>query len=375
MKIKAAVVHEKSGQFLIEEINLDNPRDDEVVVRIVASGLCHTDLVAREQYLPFPLPAVLGHEGAGIVEKVGARVKKVIPGDHVVSSYLSCGACSSCMKGLPAYCLNFFPCNFSGTRMDGSSTMSKDGQTIYGAFLGQSSFASHALITERNLVRVSKEVPLEKLSPLGCGIQTGAGGVMNSLQVRPGSSIAVFGMGSVGLSAVMAAVVVGSTTIVAVDINAERLKIAKDLGATHIINSGKVNPVEEILKITGNGVNYSLECTGIPDVLSQALDCLMLTGVCGLIGVAPFGSRVSLDCQNILNGRTVRGIVEGDSIPDIFIPQLIDLYVQGRFPFDRIITFYPFDQINQAAEDSEKGKIVKAVLRLKGNNLKGSNIV
>jgi aryl-alcohol dehydrogenase len=375
MKIKAAVVREKSGKFLIEEIDLDNPRDDEVLVRMTASGICHTDLVAREQYLPFPLPAVLGHEGAGVVEKAGAKVKKVAQGDHVVTSYLSCGTCSSCVRGMTANCLSFFPCNFSGSRLDGSPTMSKDGQAVFGSFFGQSSFATHALIGERNIVKVSKELALEKLAPLGCGIQTGAGGVINSLQVKPASSIAVFGMGSVGLSAILAAVVVGSTTIIAVDVNENRLKIAKELGATHTINSHQTNPVEEIQQITGGGALYSLECTGIPDVLSQALDCLAYTGVAGLIGVAPFGSRVSLDCQSILNGRTIKGIVEGDSNPDVFIPQLIDLYIKGRFPFDRIITFYPFDQINQAAEDSEKGKIVKAVLRLKGNNFKGNNIV
>jgi aryl-alcohol dehydrogenase len=375
MKIKAAVVREKSGKFLIEEIDLDNPRDDEVIVRMTASGICHTDLVAREQYLPFPLPAVLGHEGAGVVEKVGAKVKKVAQGDHVVTSYLSCGTCSSCVRGMTANCLSFFPCNFSGSRLDGSPTMSKDGQAVFGSFFGQSSFATHALIGERNIVKVSKELSLEKLAPLGCGIQTGAGGVINSLQVKPASSIAVFGMGSVGLSAILAAVVVGSTTIIAVDVNENRLKIAKELGATHTINSHQTNPVEEIQQITGGGALYSLECTGIPDVLSQALDCLAYTGVAGLIGVAPFGSRVSLDCQSILNGRTIKGIVEGDSNPDVFIPQLIDLYIKGRFPFDRIITFYPFDQINQAAEDSEKGKIVKAVLRLKGNNFMGNNIV
>ena len=363
MKIKAAVVREKSGPFVLEEIELDDPRDDEILVRIVASGLCHTDLVVRDQYLPSPLPAVLGHEGAGVVEKVGSRVKKVVPGDHVVSSYLSCGSCSSCLSGLPAYCLSWFPLQFSGSRTDGSTTMRKRGQSIHGSFFGQSSFASHALMTERNVVKVNMDVPLEKLAPLGCGVQTGAGGVMKSLKVAPGSSIAVFGMGSVGLSAVMAAKAVGSTTIIAVDVNAGRLKVAKKLGATHLVNSKKVKPVEEIQKITGNGAQYSLECTGIPDVLSQGLDCLALTGVCGLIGVAPFGSKVSLDCQNILNGRTVRGIVEGDSIPDIFIPQLIDLHTQGRFPFDKMLSFYSLDQINEAAEDSEKGKVIKAVIQ------------
>lgn len=362
MKIKAAVVREKSGPFQIEDIELDDPRENEVVVRIVASGLCHTDLVARDQYMPVPLPGVFGHEGAGIVERVGSRVLKVAPGDHVVSSYLSCGTCTSCLRGLPANCLNFAPCNFSGSRPDGSQTMSKDGKTIFGSFFGQSSFASHALINERNLVKVSKDMPLERLAPLGCGIQTGAGGVMNSLQVKPASSIAVFGMGSVGLSAIMAAFAVGATTIIAIDVNDGRLKLARELGATHIVNSKATNPVEEIRGIVGGGVLYSLECTGIPEVLSQALDCLAYTGVAGLIGVAPFGSRVSLDCQNILNGRTIKGIVEGDSNPDVFIPQLLELYTKSRFPFDRLITFYSFDQINQAAEDSEKGKTLKAVL-------------
>lgn len=363
MKIKAAVVREKSGPFLIEEIELDDPRENEVLVRIVASGLCHTDLVARDQYMPIPLPGVFGHEGAGVVEKIGSRVTKVIPGDHVVSTYLSCGTCSSCLNGQPANCLDFFPCNFSGSRTDGSQTMKKDGEIIFGSFFGQSSFASHALISERNLVKVNKALPLEKLAPLGCGIQTGAGGVINSLRVKPGTSIAVFGMGSVGLSAIMASYAVGSTTIIAVDMVEDRLKLAKELGATHIINSKEANPVEEVQKITGGGVLYSLECTGVPDVLSQALDCLAYTGIAGLIGVAPFGSRVSLDCQNILNGRTIKGIVEGDSNPDIFIPQLLELYRQSRFPFDRLITFYTLDQINEAAEDSEKGKTLKAVLR------------
>jgi aryl-alcohol dehydrogenase len=363
MKIKAAVVREKSGPFLMEEVELDDPRDNEVVVRVAGSGLCHTDLVARDQYLPFPLPAVFGHEGSGIVERTGARVQKVKPGDHVVLSYLSCGACTSCLKGMPTYCLNFFPSNFMGTRLDGSHTMKKDGKPIHGAFFGQSSFATHLIATERNLVKVDEDAPLEKLGPLGCGVQTGAGGVMNSLKASAGSSIAIFGMGSVGLSAVMAAAVVGCTKIIGVDLNGGRLELAKQFGATHTINSAATEPIEAILVLTGGGVQYSLECTGVPDVLSQALDCLTLTGVCGLIGVAPFGSRASLDCQNILNGRTVRGIVEGDSIPDIFIPQLIELYRQGRFPFDKMITMYSLDQINEAAEDSEKGRTLKAVLR------------
>lgn len=364
MKIKAAVVWEKAGPFVLENLDLDEPRDDEVLVRVVGAGVCHTDLVARDQYLPVPLPVVLGHEGAGIVEKVGSRVTKVAPGDHVTMSYVACGVCNSCKKGRPTHCATWFFSNIvAGARPDNSVTMRKGKEPIHGSFFGQSSFANFALASERNIVKVPDDLPLEIMGPLGCGVQTGAGGVINSLAARPGSSIAVFGTGSVGLSAIMAALVCGCTTIIAVDINNQRLKTAKKFGATHLINSGKTNPVEGIMAITGGGADYALECSGIPAVLRQAVDSLGWGGVCGLIGAAPAGSEVSLDMLTVLNGRTVKGIVEGDSIPDVFIPQLIDLYRQGRFPFDRMITLYPFDQINKAAEDSEKGRVIKAVIR------------
>jgi len=363
MKIKAAVVREKGGPFVLEEVELDEPRPDEVLVRIASSGLCHTDLVARMQYLPIPLPGVFGHEGAGVVEKVGNQVKKVKPGDHVATSFMSCGVCTNCKKGIPAWCSEFRRLNFGGRRPDGSATMKKGGETIYGSFFGQSTFATHALVNERNAIKVQSDVPLEILSPMGCGIQTGAGGVINTLKAKPGSSIAIFGIGSVGLSAIMAAVVSGCTTIIGIDVVEERLKLAKEFGATDIIDSSKVNPVEQIQKITGVGIEFTLECTGIPKVFRQAVDSLMMGGTCGLIGVAPVGVEVNLEMQVILDGRTIRGIVEGDCISDLFIPQLIDLYKQGRFPFDRLLKFYSLEQINEAAEDSEKGKTLKAILR------------
>jgi len=219
------------------------------------------------------------------------------------------------------------------------------------------------LVSDRSVVKVPNDVPLEILSPLGCGIQTGAGAVMNTLKPSPGSAIAVFGIGSVGLSAIMAAVVCGCTKIIALDIVDERLKLAMEFGATHSINSGKLNAVEEIQKLTGGGIEYTLECTGNPKVLRQAVDCLMLGGTCGLIGVAPMGVEASLDMQTLLDARTVRGVIEGDCNPELFIPQLIDLYKQGKFPFDRLIKFYSLEQINEAAEDSEKGKTLKPVLK------------
>jgi aryl-alcohol dehydrogenase len=365
MEIKAAVVFETGGKFSIEQLELSEPRDDEVLVRIVGVGICHTDLGARDGHLPIPPPpSVFGHEGAGVVEKVGARVTKVKPGDHVVLAWDCCGACTSCKAGRDSYCLNFFLHNFHGARPDGSATLRKGDQVIHGSFFCQSSFADFALANERNVVKVPDDVPLEVLAPMGCGVMTGAGAVMNALQPRPGASIAVFGVGTVGTSAILAAVVCGCTTIIAVDVNAERLELAKELGATHIVNAAEVDPVETIRDMTGGGARFSLECVGNPRVLRQAVDVLPRLGVCGLLGVVPPGTEVGLDMDLLMNGRTVKGIIEGDAIPDLFIPKLIELYSQGRFPFDRLITFYPFDEINRAVKDMEAGRVIKPVLRL-----------
>jgi aryl-alcohol dehydrogenase len=364
MEIKAAVTLEKSSKFKIMPLQLSDPKEEEILVRIIAVGICHTDLAGRDQHLPIPLPSVFGHEGAGIVEKVGARVTKVKPGDHVALSWMYCGTCPSCRSGRDPYCTNFLALNFSGARPDGTTTLRNGDQVIHGSFFGQSSFADYALVDARNAVKVPKDVPLEILGPMGCGIQTGAGAVMNSLQAEPGTSIAIFGVGPVGMSAVLGAVVCGCTTIIAVDISPGRLKMAKELGATHTINASEVDPVKAILDLTGGGPNYSLECVGNPAVFRQAVDVLPILGVCGLAGVVPPGTEVTLNMDLIMNGRTVRGIIEGDVIPDLFIPKLIELYKQGKFPFDRMITFYPFKEINRAVEDMEKGLVIKPVLKL-----------
>jgi len=363
MQVEAAVVREKSGAFTLELVELDEPRPDEVLVRIVAVGVCHTDLACRDQHFPVPLPCVFGHEGAGVVEKVGSAVIKVQPGDHVVLSFRSCGTCPQCLCGKPGYCLDLYRFNFSGGRADGSCTHRIQSEQIHGSFFSQSSFASYALAHQTNTVKVPRDVPIELLGPLGCGIQTGAGGVMNSLHPNAGSSIAIFGCGSVGLSAVMAAVVSGCATIIAVDVQDSRLKLAQELGATHTVHAGQVDAVKAIQSFTGHGVYYSLECTGLPNVLRQAVDCLTLTGVCGLIGVAPLGVECALDMNSILFGRTVRGIIEGDSVPDVFIPRMIELFRQGRFPIDKLIKLYPLRAINDTVRDIERGAVVKAVLQ------------
>ncbi|HEY0180637.1 MAG TPA: NAD(P)-dependent alcohol dehydrogenase, partial [Dokdonella sp.] len=333
-RIKAAVVREKGGAFRIEPVELEDPRADEVLVRIAGVGMCHTDLVVRDQYFPTPLPAVLGHEGSGVVAKVGAAVTKVKPGDHVVLSYASCGACANCQAGRYGYCNDLYGRNFSGGRPDGTSPCrDAHGGRVSACFFSQSSFGEYALATERNVVKIADDVPLELMGPLGCGIQTGAGAVINALKPGAGTSIAIFGAGSVGLAATMAARVVGCARIIVVDLNAQRLALARELGATHVIDAGREDAVAAIQALTGDGAQYSLECTGLPKVARQAVDCLRLTGVCGVIGVAPLGTEVSLDMNGILFGRTVRGIIEGDSVADVFIPQLIELWKQGRFPF------------------------------------------
>jgi len=297
------------------------------------------------------------------VEKVGARVTKVKPGDHVVLAWDYCGTCSSCKQGQELYCMNFFLHNFHGARPDGTTTLQKGDQEIHGSFFSQSSFSNYALANERNVVKVREDIPLEILAPMGCGVMTGAGAVMNSLKVTPGSSIAVFGVGPVGMSAILAAVVCGCTTIIAVDIKPERLKAAKELGATHTINADEIDPVKTILDLTDGGAQFSLECVGNPKVLRQAVDVLPRLGVCGLTGVVPPGTEVSLDMDLIMNGRTVRGVLGGDAVADLFIPKLVELYHQDRFPFDKMITYYPFEEINKAVEDMEMGSVVKPVLR------------
>jgi len=365
MKITAALVREKEQPFSIEELELEEPRAGEILVRVAGVGVCHTDLIVRDQWYPVPLPAVLGHEGAGVVEVVGAGVTKVQAGDRVALSFAHCGWCSSCLIGKPSYCLTFFERNFGGSRLDGSIALSRNGEAVHSHFFGQSSFATHALATERNVVKVPDDAPLELLGPLGCGVQTGAGAVLNVLRPDAGATVAVFGAGAVGLSAIMAAVISGCTTIVGVDIKPNRLELARELGATHVVNGAETDAVEEIKGVTGSGVDYSLDSTGVPTVFRQAVDALAPLGMCGIVGAPPLGTEANLDWNDIMiPGKTVRGIVEGDAVPDIFIPRLIDLYAKGRFPFDRLVKFYDLDQINEAADDAEEGNTLKPVLRM-----------
>ena len=363
MKTKAAVAFEKEQPLVITEIDIDEPRAGEVRVRLVASGVCHTDAIVRDQWYPTPLPAVLGHEGAGIVDAVGPGVTKVAAGDKVLMSFAHCGECANCATGRPGYCQGFFGANFGGRRDDGSSSYSLDGQQISSHFFGQSSFAAFANIPVNSIVKVPDSAPLEILAPLGCGIQTGAGAGLNTLAPVAGSSIAIFGAGAVGLSGLLGAVIAGCTTIIAVDVHDNRLEFAKTLGATHTVNAAKENVVERIQEITGGGVNYALETTGVPAVFTNMTYALTVRGHAAVVGAAALGTNANFDIGSLLPmGITVTMVVEGDSVPSSFIPKLVDLYERGLFPFDKLVKAYPFDQINEAFDDSAKGITYKPVV-------------
>jgi aryl-alcohol dehydrogenase len=310
-----------------------------------------------------PLPAVLGHERSGIVEAVGSAVGGVGSGDHVVMTWSSCGKCRFCIRSHPTSCEKLFELNFGCSRPDSSSAiLDQHSHTLHGHFFGQSSFSSFAVASERNVVKVTKEVPIELLGPLGCGIQTGAGAALNALKVWPGARLAVFGVGAVGLSAVMAARVAGASMIIANDVAPRRLELALELGATHVINSREADPVATIRELAPGGADFSIESSGRPAVLRQAIDALGKRRTCGVVGAPPIG-KVSFDINHILVGeQSILGIIEGNCVPQVFIPELIELYRQGMFPFDKLVKFYPFDQINEAARDSESGVTLKPIL-------------
>jgi len=356
-KIRAAVLRKQDGPLKIETLRMEGPQETEVLIRTVASGVCHTDISMVHHWEMDDGPLVLGHEGAGIVELTGKDVKAVKPGDHVVLSYQSCGSCSQCKSGRPTKCRRFYELNFGFHRLDGSNALESSG--VRGHFFGQSSFSSHILATERNLVKISKKLPLRLLAPLGCGIQTGAGTVMNMLRVRKGESIAMFGAGAVGLAAVMAARVVGADPIIAVDITDSRLRLALELGATHVIDSRTADVAAGINGIAAGGVDYVLEMTGNPGLMRLAVEVIKKGGTAAYFtgsGVPDF----------VPKGKKAVAVVEGDSVPQLFIPKLIRLYRAGRFPFDRLLTFYDFKDINRAMKDSRNGKSIKPVLCMSG---------
>ncbi len=364
MKATAAIVRQVGGPFQIEDIDVAEPRDSEVRVKMVGVGMCHTDLVARDGF-PVPMPIVLGHEGSGIVEAIGPDVKGLEVGDHVVLSFNSCAACPTCDDHQPAYCHNFLAENFAGVRLaDGSSPLSQDGEIVHGAFFGQSSFGTYAIANERNTVKVDKDLPLEILGPLGCGIQTGAGAAVLSVGLKAGQSLAIFGGGAVGLSALLGARAIGAGLVIVVEPNAARGELALELGATHVINPKETTDVLAAIKeLSGGGVNHALDTTGIPDVIAVAVETTITHGTVGLIAVPPPEAMLPANMMSMLmRGTIIKYITEGDADPQTFIPQMIAWYREGKFPFDRLIKKFGFAQINEAAKASEDGSAIKPLL-------------
>jgi len=369
VKARAAICRGKDQAFDFREVDLDDLRPDEILVRIVASGICHTDLAVRDGQIPVALPAVLGHEGAGIVEQVGSAVTVAQPGDKVIMSFNSCGHCPSCDHSAPTYCYNFFQENWAGNREDGTYPVQIDGNGLNANFFGQSSFATYAISHQRNTVKVPADLdhlPLESLGPIGCGLMTGAGAILRSLQVRSGMPIAVAGAGTVGIAGIMAAKIAGASPIIAIDINDGRLALAKELGATHTINA-KTDVSAAIAEICPVGLGYAFDTTGRTEIIETLFGHLAPKGQLGIVGASDPQDTLSFNESAFMGGgRTVKGILGGDSDGGEFLVSLLRHHAEGRFPFERLIRYFPFSQINEAIHASETGEVVKPVLLMDG---------
>lgn len=365
MRIRAAVVNHRGGPFEFGDVDLDAPQPHEVVVRVAASGLCHTDLHARDGKLPVGFPSIFGHEGAGVIVAVGASVTRVAEGDHVVMVAPSCGQCANCKRGRRAYCLELPGLKMDGTRADGSMTTRLADKPIRSAFFQQSSFATYAIATELNVVRVPRDLDLSIAAALPCGVSTGAGVVATVVRPEPGSSFAVIGAGAVGLAALLAARDAGCQPLVAVDLHSNRLRVAQQLGASHTILGADGDLGAALRELTaGVGVDAAIDTTGSPDVARHGFDGIAAQGTYCIVGTPPQGAELSLPMGVVLNGRSVRGSIQGDGRPHAFIPELIDRYRAGRFPIDSLLSYYDFSELNRAARDMEAGIAIKPVLRI-----------
>jgi aryl-alcohol dehydrogenase len=365
MEIRAAITKEK-GSLSIEKMQLAEPRATEVLVKIVASGVCHTDAAGIQGFIPWvKYPMVFGHEGVGIVEQVGSAVESLKPGDRVGLTFPSCGNCSYCISGAPYACDHVNDLFFSGAYKDGTYRISQNGKDI-GSFFGQGAFADHVIVDARNAVKIVG-VPDEKIKYLcspGCGVQTGAGAVLNRCKPEPASTLVVFGVGGVGMAAVMAAKIAGCVKIIAVDIVPERLELSKEFGATDTINAKEVSDVVSKIKdLTDGGAHYSVEVSGVASVSLQAIQCLRRLGT-AVVSSVTGPAEISIAIEGMLMNPSVTfaGLTEGASNPQDFIPRLVEYYKAGQLPIDKLVQFYPFEDIQRGFDDSHSGKTIKPIL-------------
>ncbi len=364
MRTTVAIVEEQGGDFVLDEVDLDGPRADEVLVRIVATGLCHTDLTLRGFLPPEMFPNVFGHEGAGVVEEVGADVSGIEVGDHVVLSFRSCRACARCAAGEVGYCESSLLLNYMGLRMDGSTTTSRAGSPVLGSFFGQSSLARHALAYADNCVVVDRSLDLTRLAPYGCGFQTGAGTVLDVLRPGPTDSLVVYGAGAVGLAALAAAQHLDTGPVVAVDLLPGRRDAAAALGALTVdpddLPEG-VSLVDRVKELTGGGATSGIDTTAVPAVVRQALQSLAPRGRLVALGLG--AEEYAVDAIDLLqNGKSLQGSMEGEADPQLMVPRLLELNAAGRFAVDDLVTTYRFEEINTAVADVLAGRVVKPVL-------------
>jgi len=362
--VKAAVLPSYKAKFVVEDVDLAEPQADEVLVKVAAVAVCHTDVAAKEGDLPFPPPIVLGHEGAGVVEKVGSAVTTLKPGDHVIlTTAASCGKCPACWMGRPTLCQTFWAKLFNGTMWDDTRRLRRKDGTELGHMFFQSSFAQYAIVNERTAIKIRDDAPLDKVCLFGCGSTTGIGAVLNVAKVPAGATVAIFGCGGLGLSAVMAAKFANAGRIICVDVLDWKLNLAQELGATDIINASKENPVERIMALTGFGVDFSFEFAGRVETIVQSFEATHPGGMTVVSGAPPMGQRVSIDWLPLLAQKMLTGAAQGAAVPGVDIPRWVDLYMAGRLPIDRLITrTYSLDQINEAFEAFEKGEVIRAVI-------------
>jgi S-(hydroxymethyl)glutathione dehydrogenase/alcohol dehydrogenase len=367
MKMKAAILEQLNSPVVIDEVELDEPKDNEVLVKIAATGLCHTDLHCIKGDLAVPLPVVLGHESAGIVEKVGEGVSGLQPGDRVVLTVAPyCGKCPACMMGVPTSCeTDPQTAMLMGTMADGTKRLRRKNGEELNHFMAQSSFAEYAVVGESAAVKVRDDAPPDVVCLLGCGASTGVGAVINKARVKAGSSVAVFGCGGVGLAVIMAAKLVGAQPIFAVDLLDSKLEMARQFGATNLVNASSDDPVMKIAAECNGGVEYSFEVIGSPEVITQAFHSVYPRpgGMAVVLGLAPIGATFSIEAWRFMREVVITGCTAGSIRPKIDIPRYVDLFMSGRLPLDKLVSArYPIEKINEAISDASDGKIVRGVI-------------
>ena len=360
--MKAAVVR-NVNEIAIEDIDIPQPAAGEVLVRMVASGVCHTDLSLLRGLFPVAMPMVLGHEGSGIVEELGSGVTGVAVGDSVVLSMMvACGACQACLRGQPAICERGMGTALSGLMPDGTRRLRRGDETFASCFC-QSSLAEYAVVPAQAVVPIRKDAPLETVAVLGCGAMTGIGAVTRRAQVRPGATVLVIGAGGVGLSAVMAARAAGATMIIAVDILDAKLDTARELGATHTVNSKERNVPATVQEIAGLGVDHAFDAVGADGTLEVAFQCLRPGGEAVAIGAVSVTNTCTVDFISLLMEKRLTGTYGGSIIPRVDIPAAVDLFMDGRLPLDRLVSrTYTLDTLGQLIEDMDGGRITKGVV-------------